>query len=64
MAKLPDPVLQAISQAVTHALAHMEVVQRDADRLTKKNGCCLPSLGNAVTLPCCTASPTQAGAGR
>jgi ArsR family transcriptional regulator len=64
MANLPDPVLQAISQAVTHALAHMEVVQRDADRLTKKNGCCVPTPGNAVTLPCCTASPTLAGAGR
>jgi len=33
MAPLSDPVLQTISQAVAHGLAHMDVVRRDADRL-------------------------------
>jgi ArsR family transcriptional regulator, arsenate/arsenite/antimonite-responsive transcriptional repressor len=58
MAELSDPVLQAVSQAVTHGLAHMEVVRRDADRLKKKTGCCLPAPSEAMTLPCCT--PTTA----
>jgi ArsR family transcriptional regulator, arsenate/arsenite/antimonite-responsive transcriptional repressor len=64
MATLPDPVLQAISQAVTHGLAHMDVVHRDANRLTKKTGCCLPAFGTAVTLPCCAPSPTSVDVGR
>jgi ArsR family transcriptional regulator, arsenate/arsenite/antimonite-responsive transcriptional repressor len=55
MAQLSDPVLQTISQAVAHGLAHMDVVHRDADRLARKNGCCLPVPGEA-TLACC--SPT------
>ena len=53
MADLPNPVLQAISQAVQHALMHIDVVRRDADRLEKKTGCCLPALGE-TTLPCCS----------
>ena len=44
MADLSDPVLRAIGQAVAHALMHMDVVHRDADRLKKKTGCCLPTL--------------------
>src|SRR6476469_7674747 len=35
MADLPDPVLQTIGRAVTHALTHIDVVHRDTDRLTK-----------------------------
>jgi len=54
MAQLPDPVLQTISQAVAHGLAHMDVVRRDADRLAKKNGCCLPAPAETTLLPCCT----------
>ena len=52
MAELSDPVLQAVSQTVRHALTHIEIVQRDAERLSKKNGCCSPTT-EATGLPCC-----------
>src|SRR2546425_6845029 len=34
IADLADPVLETITQTVAHALTHMDVVQRDAERLT------------------------------
>ena len=43
LAALPDPVLAAIGDTLRHALAHMDVMHRDADRLRKKTGCCVPS---------------------
>jgi ArsR family transcriptional regulator, arsenate/arsenite/antimonite-responsive transcriptional repressor len=63
MGQLPDPVLQTISQAVAHGLAHMDVVRRDADRLARKNGCCLPALGEA-TLACCAPTAVPIAFGR
>lgn len=53
MADLPDPILKTIGQAVTHALTHVDAVQRDAVRLQKKTGCCLP-LTVESGLPCCS----------
>lgn len=64
MADLSDPVLQAISQAVGHALMHMDVVHRDADRLKKKTGCCLPAHSGTTALPCCSPQPVTLTAGR
>jgi ArsR family transcriptional regulator, arsenate/arsenite/antimonite-responsive transcriptional repressor len=55
LAELSDPVLDAIAAAVRHALTHVDVVQHDAVRLQKKNGCCLPAPKAMVGLPCCTA---------
>jgi ArsR family transcriptional regulator len=52
MAQFSDPVLKTIGSAVTHALTHVHVVQRDASRLEKKTGCCLPASAEAG-LPCC-----------
>jgi ArsR family transcriptional regulator len=40
-----DPVLRIIQQAVAHALGHVDVVQKDAERLQKKTGSCLPVVG-------------------
>jgi ArsR family transcriptional regulator, arsenate/arsenite/antimonite-responsive transcriptional repressor len=56
LAAQPDRVLEAISQAVAHALTHVDVVRRDADRLTRKTGCCLPVQSDS-SLPCCSPSP-------
>src|SRR3954447_22405226 len=42
LADLPDPVLQAIGATVRHALTHLDAVHKDAGRLQKKTGCCLP----------------------
>jgi ArsR family transcriptional regulator len=52
MAALPDPVLQTIADAVRHALTHVDAVGKDADRLHKKTGCCLPQPTDR-SRPCC-----------
>jgi len=53
MATLADPVLGAISDAVRHALTHVDLVRKDADRLEKRTGCCLPAPGEVTTTACC-----------
>jgi ArsR family transcriptional regulator len=50
-----DPVVAAISEAVGHALTHVDIVHRDAGRLHKKNGCCVPAPQQIVGLSCCGA---------
>ena len=52
----PDPVVAAVKQAVTHALGHVPGVQRDAQRLQRKTGCCLPVAAANPT----TRSPSRA----
>src|SRR4051812_33612851 len=54
IAELPDPVLEALSDTLRHALTHVEAVHKDADRLHRKTGCCLPAV-DASGLPCCNA---------
>jgi ArsR family transcriptional regulator, arsenate/arsenite/antimonite-responsive transcriptional repressor len=56
---LPEPAMEAIYQTVRHALTHMAVIQRDASRITKKTGSCLPE-GPGGSFPCCS-SPTVVG---
>ena len=53
IAPLADPVLGAIAEAVRHALTHVDAVRRDADRLEKKTGCCLPGPGDVAAAACC-----------
>ena len=36
--------MAAIVDAVRHALAHVDTVHRDAERLQKRTGCCVPRL--------------------
>src|SRR6058998_2765434 len=43
LGKLADPVITAISDAVRHALTHIDTVHRDAERLQKRTGCCVPT---------------------
>jgi ArsR family transcriptional regulator len=54
LADLPDPLLQSIADTVRHVLTHLDAVQKDAGRLQKKTGCCLPPLESSA-LPCCAA---------
>jgi ArsR family transcriptional regulator, arsenate/arsenite/antimonite-responsive transcriptional repressor len=61
IAALPNPVLAAISEAVQHALAHLDEVKRDGQRLEKKTGCCTPAPGEVPSRPCC--DPTSLGTG-
>src|SRR6059036_3913931 len=42
LADTSDPIVSTICQTVAHALGHSETVRRDAGRLQKKTGCCLP----------------------
>ena len=51
--RLPDPVLAAIADAVRHGLAHMETVQRDAERLQDRTGCCVPTPNDIAGVLCC-----------
>ncbi len=53
MAALGDPIVAAIGDAVRHALAHMDIVRRDAERLQQKTGCCVPAPVHAAGMPCC-----------
>jgi ArsR family transcriptional regulator len=53
LATLADPVLGAIADAVRHALTHVDVVRKDADRLEKRTGCCLPAPGEVTASTCC-----------
>ena len=58
LATLNDPILAAITTAVGHALTHMDAVHKDAGRLQKKTGCCLPAPGDVAGVPCCVAEAT------
>ena len=53
----PDPVKAAIVDAVRHALAHTDTVHRDAERLQKRTGCCVPAPGDVTHAACCTPQP-------
>jgi ArsR family transcriptional regulator len=60
IATLPDPLLDAVRQAVTHTLGHVDAVRRDADRLSKRTGCCLPATVGSAALACCGPGVTPA----
>ena len=55
LADLPDPLLQSIADTVRHVLTHLDTVHKDAGRLQKKTGCCLPAPERSA-LPCCAAA--------
>jgi ArsR family transcriptional regulator len=58
LAALPRPVLAAIADAVRHALTHEDVVRRDAQRLQKLTGCCVPAFDLSLGAPCCANAST------
>jgi ArsR family transcriptional regulator, arsenate/arsenite/antimonite-responsive transcriptional repressor len=64
LGRLPDPVLAAIVDAVRHALAHADTVRRDAERLQKRNGCCVPAPDTAAGMACCAAPAALDGRAR
>ena len=53
LATLADPVQAAIVDAVSHALTHTEIVQRDGVRLKQRTGCCVPTPAGAPRPVCC-----------
>lgn len=63
MGKLADPVLAAISDAVRHALTHIDTVHRDGERLQKRTGCCVPSPREVGGVSCCAPAAVTVNAG-
>jgi len=61
---LADPVLIAISDAVRHALTHIDAVHRDAERLQKRTGCCVPAPADVAGVSCCAPHAAQVHVGR
>ena len=61
---LADPVLAAISDAVRHALTHVDAVHRDGERLQKRTGCCVPTPGEVGGVSCCAPAAVAVNAGR
>ena len=55
-----DPILSTIRQAVIHTLGHADTVRRDADRLQKRTGCCLPASSGMPAPACCGEAVTPA----
>jgi ArsR family transcriptional regulator len=54
LAEHADPITRTIRDAVIHALGHVDAVRKDAERLQKKTGCCLPSATpERPVLACC-----------
>ena len=50
---IADPVMEAIGDAVRHALTHVDTVRRDGERLQKRTGCCVPSPRELGRVTCC-----------
>ena len=59
-----DPVLATIGHAVRHALTHVDTVHRDAERLQKRTGCCVPTPEGVVGASCCAPRGVTLSAGR
>jgi ArsR family transcriptional regulator, arsenate/arsenite/antimonite-responsive transcriptional repressor len=59
LAALPDPVLKTVAVAVQHMLTHVDAVQKDAQRLQKKTGCCLVPTGELTGAPCCAGAASR-----
>ena len=53
LSKSADPIVATIEGATTHVLGHVEALKKDAERLEKQTGCCVPAAGRASDLPCC-----------
>ena len=53
LADTNEPLVETVRQAVTHTLSHIHSVRKDASRLEKKTGCCMPAVLTSPGLPCC-----------
>ena len=58
LAKSADPIIATIEDATTHVLGHVDALKKDAERLEKRTGCCVPAAGR-TRLACC-AAPARA----
>ncbi|HXD72988.1 MAG TPA: metalloregulator ArsR/SmtB family transcription factor [Vicinamibacterales bacterium] len=51
-----DPIVSVIRDAVAHALGHVDAVKKDAARLEKRTGCCVPETKSRRGCACCAPS--------
>ena len=54
-----DPVMAAIVDAARHALTHVDAVHRDAERLQKRTGSCMPPSSLVAATSCCAGEPLR-----
>ena len=61
LARATDPVLTAMTDAVRHALTHVDTVSRDIARLQSRTSCCLPTAAEAspAGTACCAVETTS-----
>ena len=59
LSKSADPIVGTIEHATIHVLAHVDVLRKDAERLEKQTGCCVPAAARAKDLPCCAAAAAK-----
>jgi ArsR family transcriptional regulator len=52
LSKSADPIVATIEDATTHVLGHVESLKKDAARLEKRTGCCVPAAGS-TDFACC-----------
>jgi len=64
LGRLADPVMAAILDAVGHALTHLDAVHKDAERLHKRTGCCLPASSEVGAAASCCAPSEVVHVGR
>jgi ArsR family transcriptional regulator len=64
LAETADPLVTTVRQAVAHTLGHIEGVRRDAGRLQKKTGCCVPAPVSPLAFACCGGAPPEPRDGR
>ena len=57
LASLDDTVLRMLTDIVTHALSHVDIIAKDAERLRKTTGCCLTTAAAPRGLACCDEVP-------
>src|SRR5688572_3989061 len=54
LAETADPIARTIRDAVIHALGHVDALRKDAERLQRKTGCCVPSAtADPPVFACC-----------
>ena len=58
LAESANPIVSTLRQAVAHALGHVDSIHRDAERLKKKTGCCLPAAVEVSIFACCRTDAT------
>jgi ArsR family transcriptional regulator, arsenate/arsenite/antimonite-responsive transcriptional repressor len=57
LSKSTDPIVATIEDATTHVLGHVEALRKDAERLEKQTGCCVPAT-TVKSLACCAPKGT------